>query len=224
MDRLRAKHPSLEIESCSSGGGREDLGILMRTEQVWTSDNTEAFDRLRIQEGFSYAYTPKIMMAWITDVPNMNGRSTPLQYRALVAMMGSLGIGANLNKLPESELAEMAKLIAYYKTIRGTVQEGDLYRLFSPRAGTLTANQYVARDGKQSVLFAFLQAQQYRQAPPTIYLRGLDEKAVYRLKSLDGKLVEKQETASGAYLMRHGVSLDLKGDYDSTSLLLERAQ
>ncbi|MCL4402351.1 MAG: alpha-galactosidase, partial [Acidobacteria bacterium] len=97
FDRLRGKHPALEIESCSGGGGRIDLGILRRVEQVWTSDNTEAFDRLRIQDGFTAAYAPKVMMDWVTDVPNMNGRSTPLKYRFLVAMMGSLGIGADLN-------------------------------------------------------------------------------------------------------------------------------
>jgi alpha-galactosidase len=98
MDRLRAKHPKLEIESCSGGGGRVDLGILRRVDEVWTSDNTEAFDRLRIQEGFSMAYAPKIMSAWVTDVPNMNGRSVPLGFRFLTAMQGALGVGANLNK------------------------------------------------------------------------------------------------------------------------------
>ncbi len=61
---LREKHPGLEIESCSDGGGRIDLGILQRVDEVWTSDNTEAFDRLRIQEGFSEAYAPKIMSSW----------------------------------------------------------------------------------------------------------------------------------------------------------------
>ena len=94
LDRLRAKHPKLEIESCSGGGGRIDLGILQRVDEVWTSDNTDAFDRLRIQEGFTQAYAPKIMSAWVTDVPNMNGRSTPLAFRFLVAMQGALGIGA----------------------------------------------------------------------------------------------------------------------------------
>lgn len=63
MDRMRATHPQLELESCSGGGGRVDLGILERVNIVWTSDNTEAFDRLAIQEGFTYAYTPKIMSA-----------------------------------------------------------------------------------------------------------------------------------------------------------------
>ena len=225
IDRLRARHPKLEIESCSGGGGRVDLGIMRRVDEVWTSDNTEAFERLRIQEGFSYPYPAQAMMAWVTDVPNYDGRTTPLQYRFLVAMMGSLGIGNNLNKWTNADFAMATRMIAYYKTIRATVQQGRLYRLLSPRAGELTANQYASEDGKQSVLFAFLRSQQYGRPAPTIRLRGLDEHGVYRIKALDGNaLVEKLETASGAYLQDHGLNLDLKGDYDSTSVLLDRVE
>jgi alpha-galactosidase len=225
IDRLRAKHPKLEIESCSGGGGRIDLGILKRVDEVWTSDNTEAYDRLRIQEGFSYAYPAQVMMAWVTDVPNYNGRTTPLEYRFLVAMMGSLGIGNNLNKWSTGDFALAAKMIAYDKQIRQTVQQGKLYRLFSPREGDLTANQYVSEDGKQSVLFAFLRSQQYGRPAPTIQLHGLEARAVYRVKALhQDKLVEHLETASGAYLENHGLDLRLTGDYDATSVLLERVE
>jgi alpha-galactosidase len=223
IDRLRAKHPKLEIESCSGGGGRVDLGILKRTDEAWTSDNTEAYDRLRIQEGFSYVYPTQAMMAWVTDVPNFNGRSTPLDFRFLVAMMGSLGVGNNLNKWSSDDFALAARMIAYYKSIRGTVQQGKLYRLLSQREGELTANQYVSEDGKQSVLFAFLRSQQYGRPAPTIRLEGLDERGVYRVQPLDArKLAEKLPTASGAYLQNHGLNLNLTGDYDSTSVLLER--
>jgi alpha-galactosidase len=222
IDRLRAKHPKLEIEACSGGGGRVDLGILERVNIVWTSDNTEAFDRLGIQEGFSYAYTSKVMSAWVTDVPNLNGRSTPLQFRFLVAMQGALGVGADLNKWTAEDFALATRMIGTYKSIRETVQEGDLYRLFSPRQGGLTANQYVSADGKQAVLFAFLHSQQYLRPAPTVCLRGLDENATYRVKPLDDKLVEKQEALSGAYLMRHGLNLNLTGDYDSTLVILDR--
>ena len=225
IDRLRAKHPKLEIESCSGGGGRIDLGILKRVDEVWTSDNTEALDRLRIQEGFSYAYPAQAMMAWVTDVPNFNGRSTPLQFRFLVAMMGSLGIGNNLNKWTGEDFALATRMIAYYKSIRRTVQQGKLYRLFSPHEGELTANQYVSEDGKQSVLFAFLHSQQYGRPAPTIHLRGLDENGVYRITALDpNKLAEKLTTASGAYLQNHGLDVLLVGDYDSESILIERAE
>ncbi len=236
IDRLRSKYPKLEIESCSGGGGRVDLGILQRVNEVWTSDNTEAFDRLRIQEGFSFAYAPKVMMDWVTDVPNQNGRSTPLKFRFLVAMQGALGIGANLNRWSEGDFALATNMVAYYKSIRNTVQEGKLYRLFSARQGNLTANEYVSNDGKQAVLFAFLHSQQFLRPAPTIYLRGLDEHALYRLKTLDGKLnvppgfgpaqaagrADQGVVLSGSYLMNDGLNFRLSGDFDSTSIVLEK--
>ena len=224
IDRLRAKHPKLEIESCSGGGGRVDLGILQRVDQVWTSDNTEAFDRLSIQDGFSQAYAPKVMMAWVTDVPNMNGRTTPLKYRVLVSMMGSLGIGGNLNHWSEADFKLASQMVAYDKQIRNTVQQGDLYRLFSPHEGELTANEYVSADGKQAVLFAFLHSQQFRYPAPTICLRGLDERALYRLQTIDDKLEQKLTTVSGSYLMNRGLDFKLGGDFDSTMVILERVQ
>jgi alpha-galactosidase len=118
LGRLRAKHPNLEIESCSGGGGRVDLGILHYVDEVWPSDNTEAFDRLRIQEGFSEAYAAKFMSAWVTDVPNTNGRSTPLQYRFLVAMQGALGIGANLNKWSAEDTQVGTRMVAQHGAVR----------------------------------------------------------------------------------------------------------
>jgi len=222
IDRLREKHPGVEIESCSGGGGRVDLGIMRRVDEVWTSDNTEAFDRLRIQDGFSAAYAPKVMMAWVTDVPNMNGRSTPLKFRFLVAMMGSLGIGANLNHWTAADFDLASRMITQYKAIRETVQQGRLFRLASPREGTLTANQYVSDDGRQAVLFAFLEKQQLLRPVPPIALRGLDPDAVYRITTIDDKLTDRRDTISGAALMNRGLAFRLTGDYDSTMLILDR--
>jgi len=222
LDRLRAKHPNLEIESCSGGGGRIDLGILRRVDEVWPSDNTDAFDRLRIQEGFSQAYPARIMSAWVTDVPNMNTRSTPLAFRFLVAMQGALGIGSNLNQFGEGDAKLAADMIAVYKRIRATVQGGELYRLASPRTNDVTVNQYVAGDGRQSVVFALRHAQQYNTAAPTIRLRGLDERAVYRVESVNNKLVERAGTFSGAYLMNAGLNVNLRGDFDGTAIVIER--
>lgn len=224
MRRLRAKHPNLEFESCSGGGGRIDLGILRYVDEFWTSDNTEAFDRLRIQEGFTEAYAPKLMSAWVTDVPNTNGRSTPLQFRFLVAMQGALGIGANLNKWTDQDNEFAARMIALDKKIRNTVQFGSLYRILSPRANDTTANEYVSKDGREAVLFAFRHSQQYNTLPPLIRLQGLDEKAVYRLESIDNKLLDKQTELSGAWLMQNGIQLVLKGDFDSTLVMLHRIQ
>jgi alpha-galactosidase len=222
LDRLRAKHPKLEIEDCSGGGGRIDMEAIRRADEVWTSDNTDAFDRLRIQEGFTQAYAPKIMSAWVTDVPNMNGRSTPLATRFLVAMQGALGIGANLNKWTDQDFALAKKMIGLYKRVRPTIQLGSLYRLASPRTNDVTVNQYVAADGRQSVVFAVRHSQQYNTSAPTIYLRGLDEKATYRIEGIDNKLVEKQQSLSGAYLMNRGLNAYLRADFDATAVILEK--
>jgi alpha-galactosidase len=226
LDRLRKKHPNLEIESCSGGGGRIDLGILRRVEQVWTSDNTEAFDRLTIQQGFTYAHTPHIMMAWVTDVPNLNGRSVPLQYRFLVAMQGSLAIGANLTRWQQEEFTLARDMVAYYKSIRETVQNGSLYRLTPPDDSNFKASQYVSPDKSHSVVFAFLHSQQFARMLPALQLRGLDEKSTYSIARFDGKerpnIPPTSAKLSGAYLMNHGLDLPLKGDYDATSFKLER--
>src|ERR1700678_3654505 len=132
LAELREKHPKSEIESCSGGGGRVDLGILHYTDEVWPSDNTDPFDRRSMQDGFSYAYTPQIMMAWVTDSPHwLNFRATSLTYRILSSMQGSLGIGANLNHWTAEDFATAKRLIAAYHAAQRTIVRGDLYRLIS---------------------------------------------------------------------------------------------
>jgi alpha-galactosidase len=163
-------------------------------EKLWllSTDHNSYVLAVRIQEGFTEAYAPKLMSSWVTDVPNLNGRSTPLQFRFLVAMQGALGIGANLNRWSPEDSALAAKMITLYKRIRPTVETGDLYRLLSPRTIDVTANEYVAQDGNPAVLFAFRHSQQYSTPAPTIRLQGLDPHALYRLTSIDGKLLDKQ--------------------------------
>jgi alpha-galactosidase len=155
--RAAAKHPNVEIESCSGGGGRVDLGILRYTDEVWPSDNTDPFDRLTQQDGFTYAYTPQVMMAWVTDSPHwLNKRTTSLEYRMLSSMQGSLGIGANINKWSDEETATAKRLIAAYHQVQPTIVQGNLYRLISPRNGSeFSATQTVRPDKSQSVVFAF---------------------------------------------------------------------
>ncbi len=223
LAHLRAKHPKLEIESCSGGGGRVDLGILRYTDEVWPSDNTDALDRLQIQYGFTHAYTPETMAAWVTDVPNfLDRRSIPLQFRFFSAMQGALGIGSNLNKWTADEMAEATRLTAFYKEIRTTVQHGELYRLQSPIGAETSQVEYVAPDGKQAVLLAYLQAQHYGMSYPVVRLAGLDAKAMYRVRAFDGTKYRGEEMVLGSVLMGAGVELGLRGDYDSTALVLER--
>ena len=184
LAELKAKHPKVEIESCSGGGGRVDLGILQYTDEVWPSDNTDPFDRLTQQDGFTYAYTPQVMMAWVTDSPHwLNLRTTSLLYRMLSSMQGSLGIGANIAKWsPTRKLATAKRLIAAYHQVQPTIVQGDLYRLISPRDGSeFSATQTVNHDKAQSVVFAFIHSTQEGHKFPILKLQGLDPAASYAL-------------------------------------------
>ena len=224
LDRLRAKHPKLEIESCSGGGGRVDLGILRRVDQVWTSDNTDALDRLTLQDGFSQAYTPGIMMAWVTDVPSgIDGRSCPAQVSLPGGDDRIVGSGRKSEQVDaRGDGGGRPRFVAYYKRIRATVQRGALYRLIAPEGSEVSANEYVSQDGRQAVLFAFLHSQQFGTPFPTVFLRGLDENAMYKVEAIDPTQVRRTGSVSGAYLMHHGIDLKLHGDYDSTSVILEK--
>src|ERR1700722_18366159 len=225
LQHLRERHPKLEIESCSGGGGRVDLGIMRFTDEVWPSDNTDPFDRLSIQDGFTYAYTPGVMMAWVTHSPNwVNQRSTSLEYRFLSSMQGALGIGADLNRWNQQDLQTAKRLVAGYKGIRMTVQQGLLYRLISPRYGSeYSATQSVSSDGRQAVMFAFLHSSSMLNPYPRIHLQGLDPQGRYRLRVLAGKPGEDTpEEASGAHWMSEGIQLMLKGDFQGAAVVLDR--
>ena len=225
LSDLRKKHPNVDIESCSGGGGRIDLGILHYTDEVWPSDNTDPFDRLSMQDGFSYAYPPQIMMAWVTDSPHwLNGRSTSLTYRMLSSMQGSLGIGANLNHWTAEDFATVKRLIDAYHSVQPTIVRGDLYRLISPRDGSeMSATQSVARDKNQAVVFAFTHSTQEGRGFPLLQLQGLDPDAEYQLTFIEGKgRAGTPTSASGAWWMHHGVWLDLRGDFHAAAFRLDR--
>ena len=224
LRELRLRHPHVEIESCSGGGGRVDLGVMKLTDEVWTSDNTDPFDRLTIQDGFTYAYTPQVMMAWVTDSPNWyNHRSTSLTYRFLSSMQGSLGIGADLNKWSPEDFAIAKQLIVEYKQIRPLVQQGELYRLASPRnQSNFSSTESVARDGKSAVIFAFLHAEQMQYPAPAVFPRGLSPETIYKARALAGTLDPgTPASASGAFWMYHGVEFKLEGDYSAAALVLQ---
>ncbi|MFI5879775.1 alpha-galactosidase [Streptomyces sp. NPDC051554] len=214
FDRLRAAHPGVAFESCSGGGGRIDLGILSRTDQVWTSDNTDPLDRLAIQHGFSQIHPARVMAAWVTDSPNtqLNNRVSSLRFRFVSAMAGVLGVGGDLSEWTEEELAEARRWVDLYKEIRPLVQHGDLHRL-RPPSGGLSAVQYVR--GDETVVLALLQAQHYGEPVPALRLRGLDPTVSY-------ECLETGEVHRGAVLLHHGLRTGLRGDLDATVIRLRR--
>ncbi|MGC2829544.1 MAG: alpha-galactosidase [Candidatus Acidiferrum sp.] len=225
LAELRKKHPKIEIESCSGGGGRVDLGILRYADEVWPSDNTDPFDRLSMQDGFTYAYTPQIMMAWVTDSPHwLNKRSTSLTYRMLSSMQGSLGIGANLNHWNAEDFATAKRLIAAYHAVQRTIVRGDLYRLISPRDGSeFSSTETVSSDKNQAVVFAFANATQEGRGLPLLQLEGLDPTAEYKVSWIEGKAQPgTPASASGAWWMHHGLQLELRGDFQAAAFKLDR--
>ena len=212
MEALRYEFPTLMIEGCSGGGGRVDMGIMRYVDQFWTSDNTDAWDRLSIQYGFSHAFNAKVMVCWVTDSPNpYTRRIIPLKFRFDVAMMGTLGIGGHLAHWTEVELAEARDGIAFYKRIRPLVQEGNQYWIKPPVSTGQSSIAYVAPDASAFVLFVYQGHGTGRIDPVYHRLQGLDPDRIYRRE--DGL------TASGAALMGAGIPVRLRNDFASVVML-----
>jgi alpha-galactosidase len=221
MDCLRRGHPGLAIQSCSGGGGRIDLGILARAEQVWVSDNTDAFERMRIQEGFSLAYPARAMEAWVTETHNtLTDRHSRLNTRFDVAMRGALGIGSNLTQFDAAELAEYAAYIAFYKRIRPVVQEGALYRLERLEEFGASVIEYVARDGRGAVYSVAVHEHRVGEFRPPPALRGLNTGGMYAVFDFRGVPIC---LATGYELMTQGIPGDAAGGAGhSRTLYLEQ--
>ena len=198
---LRERHPHVIWQSCSSGGGRADLGMLRLADQIWISDMTEPTMRLRIQEGYSQLFPANTMEAWVTD---MGPKSLSLEFRFHVSMAGLLGVGTDLNHWSSAERLEAKRLIAQYKEIRHVVQNGELYRLRSvfdasdqQLGGAFSSLMYVAPDRSEAVLFVFRTQIANPVKLPPIFLRGLEPNALYEIKGYG--------TRSGAAWMRVGI-------------------
>ncbi|GGT73297.1 hypothetical protein GCM10010207_83790 [Streptomyces atratus] len=175
------RSPALRIETCSGGGGRVDLGILGRTDRAWVSDNTDAVDRLVIQHGCSRLHPARVMSAWVTDVPNqLTGRTVPLRFRFHVAMSGLLGIGGDLTRWSEEEVALGAELVGEYKKVRHLVQYGVQYRLSGPHGEKPTVVQYVAEDGAESLVPAWQRGPRHGVPSLPMRLGGLTPDTRYR--------------------------------------------
>ncbi|MFN8472312.1 MAG: alpha-galactosidase [Anaerolineae bacterium] len=180
MGALRAEFPRLILQSCSGGGGRVDMGVMRYTDEFWVSDNTEAWDRLIIQHGFSHGYPAKTMACHVSNVPNhQTGRVTPLAFRFHVAMQGRLGMEADVTHWPDADLAEARDLIAQYKRVRPIIQEGDQYWLVPPAEFGLAAVEYVAKEQDAAVVLVYLPRMILHRDRQLVPLRGLDPTRIY---------------------------------------------
>ncbi|WP_239004622.1 alpha-galactosidase [Paenibacillus tepidiphilus] len=213
MDEITAKFPHVLFESCSGGGGRFDPGILHYMPQTWTSDNTDAVERLKIQYGTSIVYPASAMGAHISAVPNHQvHRSTPLSMRGDVAMSGNFGYELDLTALTPEEREEAAAQVAFYKEIRSLVQQGDMYRLRSPFEGNETAWMFVSPDRGEALVGYFRVLAGPNAPQARLRLQGLDPDKDYVLQ-------ETGAVYGGDRLMHAGLILpQLHGDFRSKLL------
>lgn len=216
MQRLAERYPKILFEGCASGGARFDLGVLAYQPQIWTSDNNDAIDRLKIQYGTSFFYPVSSMGAHVAAVPSeQNGRMTPLQTRAHVAMAGTYGYELDMTQLADEEREAARELTAEYKAHQELTFDGDYFRLTDPFASDLVAWQIVAKDQSESLVTVV--ATNVVGSSPFVYLklRGLKPDATY---VVDG------QSYAGSVLMNAGLRLPQPhGDYPSYRLYLHEA-
>lgn len=217
---LRKNHPTVEFEACASGGGRVDFGALEWFDEYWPSDNVDPLDRLTLQRNYSYIYPIKYMRAFVAD-DDIDHRTLPLSFSMHSAMCGALAIGVDLNKKTPEEIEAMKPYIAAYKTIRDTVQLGDLYRLKNMPLDGLEAVEYSSEN--QAVVFLFRDHGTYGADVYRVRLRGLSPESLYTYHCETGDDKKKRTvTKSGAYLMEYGLGVRLEGDYASQMICLQR--
>lgn len=226
--RLTERFPDILFESCASGGARFDPGMLYFAPQTWTSDDTDAAEREKIQYGTSFVYPIVSMGSHVSAVPNHQlYRMTPIETRANVAYFGTFGYELDLNLLSDAEMASVKKQIAFMKEYRELIQvDGDFYRLLNPFEGNETAWMVVSQDKTQAVAALYQRLNKVNASWLRLKLEGLDPDAKYQVScdltpssSFDTELAKrygydtegnqvKTYEAYGDELMRAGIPVD----------------
>ncbi len=182
LDELRLRHPTVEIESCASGGGRVDLGVLERTDRIWASDCTDALERQEIQRWTGLLVPPELVGAHVSAPCNhQTGRVLDLSFRAGTALFGHFGIEWDVSTATAEEQAELAGWISCYKALRALLHSGDVVRADHTDDGC-QLHGVVARDLGEAV-FALVQLRTLAGSIPTrVVLPGLDPQRSYRVR------------------------------------------
>ena len=181
-ERLTSRFPHVLFESCASGGARFDPGMLYYAPQGWTSDDTDAIERLKIQYGTSMVYPVSCMGSHVSASPNhQTNRVTPIETRADVAYFGTFGYELDLLKLGEEDKAEIRRQIAFMKEKRDLIQKGTFYRLKSPFEGNETAWMIVSEDQKKALVGYYRVMQPVNVGFKRLKLKGLKEDTCYKV-------------------------------------------
>ncbi len=232
LDRLRAAHPHVEIESCASGGGRIDYGVLARVHRVWPSDNNDPIERVRIMRAWSQFLPLEVLGNHVGPSPNpITGRRTDMDFRAKVALFGHMGVEADPARMNEAERSILVAHIALYKQWRGVLHAGGWFALDHPDSGIFA--QMVVHGDKALALAAQTSFSPVFDAGP-LRLKGLEAHAHYRVtlpRPWPGKAAlylndwqawEAGLTLSGTALMTQGLALPLTHPETAWVIALER--
>lgn len=233
-ERLIQEFPHILFESCASGGARFDPGMLYYAPQAWTSDNTDAIDRIKIQYGSSYVYPISSIGSHVSASPNHQVfRNTPMEIRANVAYFGTFGYELDITKLPEEDIEKMKEQVAFMKEHRTLIQQGRFYRLKSPFENNSSAWMVVSEDQTEALMAYFRVLQPAQGKFERIYLNGLKEESLYEIQEFFGAKKEAT-THYGDELMYAGFSVsdvssglagvarEQQGDYFSRLFYLRR--
>lgn len=216
LDKLTAAFPDVLFEGCCGGGGRFDAGILYYCPQIWCSDDTDAYERTRIQYGTSFFYPVSAVGSHVSAVPNhQTGRVTSVAARGVTAMAGSFGYELDLNKLTEEEKDEVRDQIKMFKEYGPLIHGGKYYRLSNPMEDNYAIWSFVSEDQKKVLVQGMIFRTEPNMLRYLVHLRGLDREKHYRLR-------ETGEVYSANALMGGGILLPKAwGDYVPVELYLE---
>ena len=217
MDAITGAFPNILFEGCSGGGGRFDAGVLAYMPQIWTSDNSDAAARLKIQYATSMGYPVSAISAHVTAVPNhQNGRITSLKMRADTAYAGVFGYELDITKMSDTELAEIKKQVETDKKLRTLMRTGDFYRILSPYETNYCSWEMVSKDKKEVFFYSAKIFSVANSHDIRIKLKGIDAEAKY-MDTVTG------EVYGGDELMYYGVEpkYDMH-DFASYTMMLNR--
>ncbi|MGN0607171.1 MAG: alpha-galactosidase, partial [Oscillospiraceae bacterium] len=219
LDRLTNEFPNVLFEGCSGGGGRFDAGMLYYCPQIWCSDDTDAYERTKIQYGTSFIYPVSAIGSHVSIVPNhQTGRITPLETRAVTAMSGSFGYELDLGKLSDDEKTAVTEQIKHFRKFGSLIHNGKYYRLTNPMTDNSALWSYVSESKDEVLVHGMIYRTEPNMKRKAIRLAGLDENAEYQLVGTDEKY-------NGLALMNGGILLPQSwGDYYTVEIYLKRKE
>lgn len=215
LEQITQRFPDVLFEGCSGGGGRFDAGMMYYFDQYWTSDDSDAVERMYIQHGTSLVMPTAFMSAHVSAVPNHQvGRITSFETRGTIASCGQLGYELDVTKMTEEELNQIKTQIERYKQIRDIIHKGNMYRIVSPFNGNQCVWQFVSEDKKKTVVCYGSINAKAEQRSKSIKLCGLNSQGVY-------KLLETDQTYNGSVLMNYGMLLKPQKDFAAELFVFE---